>query len=244
MAIDRQRGVKGQVLVIDDDPDVIEVLSLWLEDAGHTVYSTTDTAEALRLFFEHQPDLTTVDIRMPGIDGFQMIGRLRELSERAILVLSALSNEVSVIRGLNLGADEYLSKPVSKEIFLARVSSLLRRVRRNEDKLEPAYMDTDLTVDFATREVRVRGEEIHLRPLEFRLLSTLVRNMDRTLSYEEILDLVWGMGEGSLDSLKWYVSSLRRKVEKDSQEPELIRNIRGTGYRYFNLVPRPQVTAQ
>jgi DNA-binding response OmpR family regulator len=242
---DSQRGSPAaKILVVDDEPDVVEVLTLWMEDASYKVFSTTQPTEALRLFFEHRPDLTIVDIRMPGMDGFQVIGRLRELSEHAILVLSALTSEESIVKGLNLGADEYLTKPVSREIFLARVASLLRRIQRSKAETPATYGDTVLSIDYATREVRVRGEEVHLRPLEFRLLTTLVQNQDRMLTYEEILDRVWGAGEGSLDSLKWYVSSLRRKVEVDPQDPWLIRNVRMAGYRYFKPTAQPQAAAQ
>ena len=124
-------------------------------------------------------------------------------------------------------------KPVGREVFLARVASLLRRVHRTPSKTDSVYSDSSLTVDFATHSVRVRGNEVHLRPLEFRLLAALVQGQDRMLTYEEILDQVWGTGEGSLDSLKWYVSALRRKVEEDPQNPTLILNVRSAGYRYF-----------
>lgn len=228
-----RQAQRATILVMDDEPEVVEILREWLEEAGYTVYGTTTGAEGLRLFFDHRPDLTVVDIRMPGMDGFQVIARLRELSERTVLVLSALADEQSIVRGLNLGADEYLVKPVSQNVFLARVASLIRRSRPAQAEEPAVYADPVVEIQFDTRMVRVRAEEVHLRPLEFRLLSLLVSNHQRMLAYEEILDRVWGAGEGSLDSLKWHIASLRRKVEEDAQNPVLIRNVRSAGYRYF-----------
>lgn len=234
----------AQILVVDDEPEVVVVLREWLEEAGYTVFGSTSPLEGLRLFFDHRPDLTVLDILMPGMDGFQVISRVREFSEHGILVLSALASEDSIVRGLNLGADEYLVKPVGREVFLARVASLLRRVQRVPAKSDSIYNDPALNIDFATHSVRIRGHDAHLRPLEFRLLSALVQNQDRMLTYEEILDQVWGSGEGSLDSLKWYVSALRRKVEEDPQSPALILNVRSAGYRYFRPSEGMRATGQ
>ena len=135
------------------------------------------------------------------------------------------------MRGLELGADEFLVKPVSKRAFLARVRSLLRRAAPPEETV-PSYRDAALTLDFVTYDVKVRGSSKHLRPTEFRLLSHFVRNCDRVITHEELLNRVWGDQFGSLDSLRWYVASLRNKVEEDPRDPSLIVTVATVGYRY------------
>lgn len=220
-----------QVLVVDDDPGVVDMLREWLEGAGYRVECASDGKEGLRSFFETRPVLAVVDLRMPRMDGFQLISRIRELSEIPILVLSALSGEQQIVQGLDLGADEYLVKPITRDHFLARIRSLLRRTPP-EDQATALYSDATLTLDIEGHEVSVDGEPVKLRPLEFRLLAYLVQNQERMVSHHELLDQVWGPAEGSLDSLKWYVSSLRRKIEVDPQKPHLLVNVRSLGYRY------------
>ena len=222
-----------KVLVVDDEPDLVSLLEGWLKEEGYEVYASTDGAEALRLFFQHRPALSITDLNMPGMDGFQLISRIREMSDVHVLVLTALGSEEHVIRGLELGADEYLIKPVSKRIFQARVRSLLRRAVQSDDVPTGGYSDACLTIDLLAHEVRVRGESLHLRPTEFRLLTFLAQNSSRVLSHDELLNRVWGDQAGSLDSLKWYISSLREKVEEDSQNPRLIVTVPRIGYRYF-----------
>ena len=221
-----------RILVVDDETDLLSLLQEWLEGDGYSVYSATDGIEALRLFYKHRPSLSITDLRMPGMDGFQLISRIREMSDVHVLVLTALGGEEHMIRGLELGADEYLVKPVSKGVFLARVRSLLRRVAPEEES-PSSYSDDTLALNLLTYEAEVRGEPLHLRPTEFRLLAYLVQNNDRVLSQQKILDQVWGDQGGSLDSLKWYISSLREKVEEDPQHPRMILTVPRVGYRYF-----------
>jgi len=221
-----------RVLVVDDEPDLVTILAEWLEEDGYEVYSATSGGDALRLFFQHRPTLSIADLRMPGMDGFQLITRIREMSDGHILVLTALGGEEHVIRGLELGADEYLVKPVSKRVFLARVRSLLRRATPPQEG-PSGYSDAFLKLSFLTHEIEVRGQSLHLRPTEFRLLSFLVQNSDRVVRHQEVLDRVWGDQGGSMDSLKWYISSLRDKVEEDPQNPRLIVTVPRVGYRYF-----------
>ena len=222
----------AMVLVVDDNPGVVDVVTEWLEEANYTVLGCHSGTDALRIFFERRPDLSIVDIGMPDMDGFEVISRIRELSDKPILVLSALADSVNVVRGLNLGADEYLEKPISQQVFVARVQSLLRRASP-EAGPPKKYVDTQLSIDFLTREVRIRDELIHLRPIEYRLLSLLVLNQERVLAHEEMLDRVWGAGQGSPESLRWYLSTLRRKLREVAPSPNLIVNVWGTGYRYM-----------
>ena len=230
-----------KVLVVDDEPDLVSLLQEWLEEDGHEVHSATDGAEALRLFFKHKPALSITDLRMPEKNGFQLISRIREMSDVGVLVLTAQGSEENMVRGLDLGADDYLVKPVSKQVFLARVRSLLRRAPA-QDEAPSEYSDASVHLNFRTHDVEIRGQYRHLRPIEFRLLALLVQNRDRVMGHQEILDRVWGELAGSLDSLKWYISSLREKVEEAPRSPRLTLTVPRVGYRYLppDLHPRTE----
>lgn len=219
------------ILLVDDESQVLEMLREWLEEQDYQV-TTAETAEsALKLFYELRPTLSIVDLRMPGMNGFQLINRIRELSESPVMVLSALSEDADQVRGLDVGADEYIIKPVSREPFLARVRSLLRRAGAPEE-LSSHYHDALLELDTPTHAVTVKGQAVHVSPLEFRLLSYLVHTRHRVATHDELLNEVWDTELGSQDSLKWYVSSLRRKLETRVKSHNMIRNVRGLGYQY------------
>ena len=230
-SIGDQSITSHKILVVDDEPLIVQLLQEWLQDEGYQVYAASSGREAVGVFFEHRPTLSIVDLVMPGMDGFQLITRMREMSDAHILVLSALDSDDQVIRGLNLGADEYLVKPVSRRSFLARVRALLRRASPPADT-SSAYSDEVLTLDFQTHEVRVRGEARNLTPTEFRLLGYLCQNRHRVVGHSEALNRVWGQQAGSLDSLKWYIHSLREKIEDYPRSPRLILTVPGVGYRY------------
>ena len=221
----------ARVLVIDDEPDMVSVLREWLEGDGHQVFSSTDGGEALRMFYRHRPDLCITDLTMPGMDGFQLISRIRDMSDCPVVIYTVLGTEDNLIRGLELGADEYLVKPVSTSVLLARVRSLLRRSSRPVEA-PTMYSDDHLVLNFRTREVRVQDRQVRLRPTEFRLLALLVQNSHRVVPYQEILNEVWKGQGGSRDSLKSYVSFLREKIEGNPQQPRLIVNVVRVGYRY------------
>lgn len=227
------------IMVVDDDPDILELLTLWLEGAGYRVVSASSGEQALRVFFDNHPDLSIVDLRMRGMDGFHVISRIREMSDAPALILSALDDEDTIVRGLSLGADEFLVKPVSPKSFIARVQAMLRR-RTQPAETAFDYADSSLTLDLRRHEVTANGHIVKLRPLEFSLLAYLIRHRDRMVGYAEILDRVWGPDAGSPNSLKWYVSSLRKKIEPDTQRPQLILNIRGLGYRYVPSEQAPE----
>ncbi len=219
-----------KVLVVDDEPDVVLLLRDWLEDDGYEVHTATNGKKALKMLFDHRPALAVTDLRMPGMDGFQLISRIREMSDIHILVLTAFDNEEYVVRGLGLGADDFLVKPVPKRAFLARVRAILRRAQ--SDAVPSGYTDASVSLSFLTHEAHMRGEPVALTPTEFRLLAFLCQNRDRVVAHQELLDRVWGSKGGSLDSLKWYIHSLREKVEEEPKSPRLILTVPGVGYRY------------
>ncbi len=165
------------------------------------------------------------------MDGFQLISRIREISDCHILALTRIHSDEDVIHGLELGADEYLPKPISKRMFLARVRSILRRAEAPSE-LASEYTDGCLSLNFLTHEAQLHNETLYLRPTEFQLLSCLVRNSERVVTHDEFLDQVWGDEGGSLDSLKWYISSLRRKLDEKCNGFRLITTFHRVGYRY------------
>jgi DNA-binding response OmpR family regulator len=221
-----------KVLIVDDEPDFLALIQSWLEDDGYEVFSATNGWEGLQVFAEVRPQLTITDVRMPTMDGFQLISRIREISEAHVLALTAMGDTKNTVRGLELGADEYLVKPVVKREFLARVRSFIRRAKPPSD-FPVNYQDPVISLDLLTREANFRGEVVHMRPTEYRLLSYLALNCDRVLSHQELLDNVWGNDRGSLDSLKWHVSTLRDKLETDPKKPSIIVTFPRVGYRYI-----------
>ena len=196
--------LQTKILVVDDEPDLMSLLEGWLQEEGYVVFAAGSGEEALRLFFQHRPDLSITDLRMPGMNGFQLITRIRELSDGHILVLTALGGEDQMIQGLELGADDYLVKPVSKNLLLTRVRTVLRRPSSGGEAME-GYSDDHLSLNFLTREVWLHGRLLNLGPTEFRLLAFLTSNNSRVVGHQELLDRVWGHDGGSLDSLKWYI---------------------------------------
>lgn len=221
----------ARILIVDDEPDLLSMLQEWLEEEGYEVFAASNGWDGLDAFSQHRPALTITDLRMPSLDGFQLIARIRDISDAHVLALTALGSEEHLVRGLEVGADEYLVKPVSKRAFLARVNSLLRRAAPPKE-LSAAYADSYLTLDFLTHEARILGRALRLRPTEFRLLGFLAQNSHRVVSQEELLEGVWGDRRGSLDSLKWYISSLRDKLEQNARSPTVIRTFPRVGYRY------------
>lgn len=231
----------SKILVVDDEPEMLSLLNEWLEEDGHSVTTAANGWDALELFLDQKPSLTITDLRMSGMDGFQLIRRIREISDTHVIALTAMGGEEHTLRGFDMGADEYLVKPISKRVFLARVRSILRRVVP-EKEISLGYQDSVLTLDFLSHEAQVNGEPLHLRPTEFKLLTFLVQNSNRVLEHQVLLDQVWGEQMGSLDSLKWYISALRDKIEDDPRNPAIIVTFPRVGYRYSPPQARPQTS--
>ena len=220
-----------KVLIVDDEADFQALVRSWLEEDGYEVYAAADGWEGLQLFAEVRPQLTITDVRMPAMDGFQLISRIREISDAHVLAFTAMGDTESTIRGLELGADEYLVKPVPKREFLARVRSMVRRATPPSE-VPVEYRDSVIVLNLLTHNASCRGKQIHMRPTEYRLLTYLALNRDRVLRHQELLDNVWGDQGGSLDSLKWHVSALRDKIEADPKKPTIIVTFPRVGYRY------------
>lgn len=227
---------RGRILVADDEEDLRVLVGTLLERAGFDVVQASDGLEALQAFYSHRPDLVVLDVSMPRLDGFEALGRIRELSDVPVLMLTAREAELERVRGLKSGADDYVAKPFGRQELIARVEVLLRRGAERAPHPE-VYADPVITVDFHQRRATVAERELELSPLEFKLLAAFVRHPNQVLSHEQLLDLVWQEAFAtSRDQVKLYVSYLRRKL-RSATETELVETVRGFGYRYAR--PRP-----
>ena len=226
---------ESRVLVCDDDDDIRRLVCTLLERTGATVHQAADGREALREFHAWRPELVILDVSMPELDGWAVLERIRDLSDVPVLMLTARGEELERVRGLQGGADDYVVKPFGKQELVARVQALLRRAAKSPQEEEAeSYGDGYLTIDYAQRQVTVGERPVQLTPLEFRLLSTLVRHPRQVLSRDQLLELVWGdtYGVGG-DQVKLYVGYLRRKLDADAPASVPIETVRGFGYRYL-----------
>jgi two-component system response regulator MprA len=220
-------GPGGRLLVVDDDPDVRDSLERALRLAGYTVTTAVHGADALDQLARSSVDLIVLDVLMPIVDGFDACRRLRERGNATpVLVLTARDALDDRVAGLDAGADDYLVKPFALRELLARVRALLRRSQPRHDVLGYA----DLTLDVTARRVTRAGQPIELTRMEFGLLELLLRNAEQVLSYDTILERVWGYGEApASNALQVFVGFLRRKLEAGGL-PRLVHNVRGIGY--------------
>lgn len=225
-----------KLLIIDVDVQLCELLQLMLAKMDFEVDIAHDAVTGLKKAYSLKPDAIVLDIMMPGMDGWQTCQRFREMTDVPIVMLTALGSEDEVIKGLNLGADDYLVKPVTADELGARVRALLRRVSRSQNHTssrEPILTHANLVIDLDKYEVTVDGNRVDLSPIEFKLLSVLAKYKGRVLPHEFLLTEVWGPEYvGEIDYLRLYISYLRRKLEKDPSNPDLIQNEWGVGYRF------------
>jgi DNA-binding response OmpR family regulator len=223
---------RGRVLVVDDDGDIRNLVRELLTRQGYVVDEAANGRDGLRAFYAGSPDLVILDVSMPEMDGWQTLERIRDLSDVPVVMLTARGAELEKVRGLKGGADDYVTKPFGRQEFLARVGAMLRRAGSRTEAPD-TYGDDLLGVDFAQRSVSVRGREVVLTPLEFRLLGVFVRHPNQVLGHDQLLELVWGDAlAASRDQVKLYVGYLRRKLEGGGADPGVIETVRGFGYRY------------
>jgi DNA-binding response OmpR family regulator len=222
----------SRILVVDDDPVTRELLRGVLERAGHDVREAADGRTGLRELYAATPDLVILDVEMPDLDGWATLERIRDLSDVPVLMLTARETELERVRGLQGGADDYVTKPFGRQELAARVQALLRRAGPRPEE-QQTYGDSRVRIDYAQRAVSYREREVALTPLEFKLLSTFVRNPNQVLSRDQLLELVWGDSLGvSPEQVKLYVGYLRRKLDPAAPQSTPIETVRGFGYRY------------
>jgi two-component system KDP operon response regulator KdpE len=223
--------VKEHILLIEDDEALSRMMRLQLEHAGYEVTACQTGTSGLEAARESEPAVVLLDVLLPDMDGWVVCEELKKISDAPIIFSTALGSERDVIRGLELGADDYMIKPFSYKELLARVKAALHRSQR----LEPqgaTYESRRLSVDLEKRTIKVNGEHVFLTPLEYKLLSVLVEEAGKVVPHETLLRQVWGQQhETRRQYLKLYVWYLRQKVEKDPSNPEIILTERGVGYR-------------
>ena len=225
------------ILVVDDEPRMISFMRMNLEIEGCRVISATNGREALDRARDDLPDVILLDIMMPGMDGFEVLRRLRESSAVPVIVLTAKDDEDDRIRGLELGADDYMGKPFSQRELVSRIRAVLRR-HLIQPPLQQTQLRIDdrLMIDFGKREVYVEGKPVALRPTEYRLLYHLVQNAGWVMSHETLLSKVWGPEyRDESHYLRLYVTYLRQKIEPDPAHPCYILTERGVGYRFVDF---------
>jgi DNA-binding response OmpR family regulator len=221
-----------RVLVVDDEQRILTFLSSKLRASGYEVFTASNGFEALEQVQAQEPDLVVLDVLMPKKDGFETLQELRTFSSVPVIILSAKGANTDKVKGLELGADDYLAKPFSPDELIARIEAVRRRLATTEKGKVPEQLSFgDLTIDFKKRLVVVRGEEARLTRIEWLLLSELAQNAGRLMLYEELLTRIWGPEyRDDVQILRTWVSRLRDKVERDPNNPTLIRTMPKTGY--------------
>ena len=220
------------VLVVEDEPEFAELVELWLQRSGYRAVLATTGNDALRRFYDERPDLVILDVALPGLDGWAIVERIREFSRVPILLVTARSAEADRIRGLKLGADDYVTKPLSFPELMARVEAALRRAATLAPDRPHLLRHRDLTIDLDEHRCRLRGQDVRLTPTEFRLLAYLAERAGQLVPHRQILSQVWGSGyAGDVHLLRMTVRNLRVKIEAAAPGDAYITTEYGLGYR-------------
>ena len=222
------------ILVVDDEPRIVEAVGMNLELEGYQVSSASNGYEALQKLTKDLPDLVILDVMMPKVDGFETLREIREVSTVPVIMLTVRGEEIDKVKGLDLGADDYITKPFNPKELVLRIRAVLRRVEMPSPVPKTEIrVDDNLSIDFSRCKVIIKGKEVHLRPTEYRLLYHLVSNAGQVLTHETLLRRVWGYEYRDEDHYLWlYITYLRRKIEDDPKHPKYILSERGIGYRF------------
>jgi two-component system KDP operon response regulator KdpE len=233
-------SVERRVLIVDDEPNLVDAIRLYLEMEGYVILTAMSGKEALEKLRDLLPDLIILDVMMPGMDGFETLREIRKASNVPVIMLTARGEEDDKVRGLRLGADDYVAKPFSQRELSTRVQAVLRRAETPPLVAKTTVeVDDDLTIDFSRAEVFLKGQRVQLTPTEYRLLYHLASNPGRVLPYETILSRVWGMEYREEEHyVRLYVNYLRQKIEPDPGKPKYIMTERGLGYRFIDFRKR------
>ncbi len=227
------RNVGATILIIEDEQDLVTLLRRRLQDEGYRVLSAGDGPQGLEIAQMQDPGLILLDVMLPGMDGWETCRRIREFSDVPIILVTALSGDKNIVRGLEMGADDYMIKPFSLVQLSARIRAALRRYQRSST-LEPMVrVDDRLIVDRTRSQVVVDGKPVELSATEFKMLTCFLDNVGRILTHQSLLTQVWGWEYADCtDYLKVYVHSLRKKIERNPKDPTYILTERGLGYRF------------
>ncbi len=223
----------ARILVVDDEIEIMRALQRILAAHGFEVFAASSGEEALDAIIQHRPDLMVLDLGLPGISGLEVCKLVRAQSNLPIIVLSVKDTERDKVLALDLGADDYVSKPFSMNEVLARIRVALRHAAQVGSGTEPIFTAGPLKVDFAQRLVQVNGKDVKLTPTEYDLLKALIKNSGKIMTRQMLLSQVWGTGYGAESHyLHVYIGQLRRKIEPDPAHPRFILTISGVGYRF------------
>ncbi|WP_294371116.1 response regulator transcription factor [uncultured Clostridium sp.] len=227
---------REKILIVDDEEHIVELLDFNLKNAGYETFTASDGIEAVKIAEEEKPSLILLDLMLPGMDGFDVCKEIRknkEMKNTSIIMLTAKGEELDKILGLELGADDYITKPFSVRELLARVKAVLRRTSVSNIQESDIYESKTLKVDFERHEVIVNGEKVDLTLKEFELLHILIKNKGKILKREMLLDKIWGYEYiGETRTVDVHIRYLRKKIEEDDKNPRFIETIRGVGYRF------------
>jgi DNA-binding response OmpR family regulator len=227
-----ENGARGSVLIVDDEPTITDVVSRYLRRAGYATSIAADGPDALRVAGEERPDLVVLDLMLPGMDGLEVMRRLREHEPVSVILLTAKGEHTDRIIGLRLGADDYVVKPFSPAELVARVDAVLRRAD-NSPKLEEPIAFEDLELNPVARRVRVRGEEAQLTVREYDLLLHFMRHPGQVFSRDQLMDAVWQYSfYTDTSTVTVHVRRLRSKIEADPSDPRWLQTVWGVGYRF------------
>ncbi|MCI0415847.1 response regulator transcription factor [bacterium] len=223
----------ASILIVEDDEKTAATIRLYLENAGFLASIAMDGAEALQAVHLQSPDLLILDLMLPKVDGLTLCHQLRQFSEVPVILLTARTEEEDKLRGLQSGADDYVTKPFSPRELIARVKAVLRRTRKSGEKEQKQFDCGDLHIDFERHEVRVRGSLVPLTPTEFRLLEIFSRAPERVFSRQELLERAFDSDFEGLDrTVDAHIMNLRKKIESDRSQPSRIVTVFGLGYKF------------
>ena len=227
---------RRRVLVVDDEERMVRFIRLNLEHDGFEVVEAFNGSRAIERLRDTLPDIVLLDVMLPDVDGFEVLELIRDVSEVPVIMLTARGEEEDRVRGLELGADDYVTKPFSPRELVSRVRAVLRRSEATRGETRgPIQIDDRLALDFDRREIRVDGELVKLRPTEYRLLYHLVQNAGWVLTHDQLLAKVWGYEyRDEPHYVRLYINYLRQKLEEDPANPKYILTERGVGYRFVD----------
>lgn len=222
-----------KILIVDDEPKILEIIDAYLVASQHTVFKASNGLMALEKFDSHHPDLIVLDLMLPDIDGLTVAKKVRETSDVPIIMLTAKSEEEDILKGLKLGADDYMVKPFSPKELVARIETVLRRVPNLKEINKLSRNNGELLIQMDSRQVFLKNQEIALTTSEFDILQTLAESPNRAFSRSDLIEIIKGFDFDGLDrSIDSHVKNLRHKIETNPKEPNYILTVHGTGYRF------------
>jgi two-component system KDP operon response regulator KdpE len=226
--------MKEKILLIEDDTEFSSLTKTWLTNAGYDVLTAEDGVEGMRRLFSSRPNLVLLDANIPKMDGWEVCRRIRDMSDIPVLMVTINNQKADRLRGFDLGADDYITKPVDFHELIARMQAVLRRISSTLQEEGPStFNNGQIEIEWRSHQVTVRGQRVKLSPIEFRILLTLVKNRGWIVTHEQLLEKAWGPNYlGDKSFVKLYISYLRQKIEENPHNPRFILTERGVGY-YF-----------